>query len=169
VSLSIHDAAVPLTIRALRAVSGVVDRGQQHAEAEKWEPSVLLTTRLYPDMFPLSRQVQILSDQCKGLIARLAAVEAPKFADTEATFAELKERLTKTIDFIQGIDAGKFQGADERPVELKFPNASFNFSSGWEYFLGFSVPNIYFHSSMVYAILRSKGVKVGKQDFMGGK
>jgi hypothetical protein len=166
-SLSIHDAAVPLTLRALNALSGVLEKGRQHAETEKWDQSVLLGMRLYPDMFPLSRQVQIVSDQCKGLVARLASVEAPKFADTETTFADLKHRLDKTIDFIKSVDAKKFEGADQRAIELKFPNNTLNFSSGWEYFLAFSVPNIYFHSSMTYGILRQWGVKVGKPDFVG--
>jgi hypothetical protein len=166
-SLSIHDATVPLTIRAMRALSGVLDKGRQHAEAQKWDQSVLLSTRLYPDMFPLTRQVQVVSDQCKGLIARLAGVDPPKYADTEATFAELKERLDKTIAFVKSVDAKKFEGADKRPIEMKFPNITLNFSDGWEYFLSFSVPNIYFHCSMAYGILRHVGVKIGKPDFMG--
>jgi hypothetical protein len=167
-SLSIHDAAVPLTSRALRALSGVLDKGRQHAEAEKWDPAVLLATRLYPDMFALSRQVQAVSDQCKGGIARLAALEPPKYPDTETTFAELKARLDKTVAFINGIEPQKFEGADKRAIELKFPNNTLNFPNGWDYFLGFVVPNVYFHSSMAYGILRNCGVKVGKRDFMGG-
>lgn len=166
-SQSIHDAAVPLTIRAMRALSGVLDKGRQHAEAEKWDPSVLLSTRLYPDMFPLTRQVQVVSDQCKGLIGRLAAVELPKYEDTETTFAQLKERLDKTIAFVKSVDAKKFEGADTRAIEMKFPSITLNFANGWEYFLSFSVPNIYFHCSMAYGILRHYGVKVGKADFMG--
>jgi hypothetical protein len=166
-SLSIHDAAVPLVIRAMRALAGVMEKGRQHAESEKWDQSVLLGMRLYPDMFPLSKQVQVVSDQCKGLIARLANIEAPKFADTETTFAELKERLDKTIAFVKSVEPQKFEGADKRPIELKFPNNTLTFNNGWDYFLAFSVPNIYFHSSMTYGILRNCGVKLGKPDFMG--
>jgi hypothetical protein len=166
-SLSIHDAAVPLAIRAMRSLSGVIEKGRAHAEAEKWDPAVLLATRLYPDMFPLSRQIQVVSDQCKGGISRLAVVEPPKIPDTETTFAELKERLDRTIAFVKGIEPQKFEGADKRAVELKFPNNTLNFSNGWEYFLGFVVPNVYFHSSMAYGILRQCGVKIGKPDFMG--
>jgi uncharacterized protein len=166
-SLSIHEAAVSLTLRTLRALSGVLEKGRLHAEAEKWDQSALLGMRLYPDMFTLTRQVQVVSDQCKGLVARLASLDPPKFADTEATFAELKQRLDRTIDFIQGVDAKKFEGADQRAIELKFPNNTLNFSSGWEYFLAFAVPNIYFHSAMAYGILRNSGVKVGKPDFIG--
>ena len=166
-SPSIHEAAVPLTLRTLGAVSGVLDKGSQHAEAEKWDPSVLLGMRLYPDMFTLTRQVQVLTDLCKGLVARLASLEPPKFADTEASFPELQQRLTKTTAFIQGVDAKRFEGAGERAIELKFPNNTLNFNSGWDYFLAFAVPNIYFHSSMAYGILRSCGVRIGKQDFIG--
>jgi hypothetical protein len=166
-SLSIHDAAVSTTLRALRALSGVLEKGRLHAETEKWDQSVLLGIRLYPDMFPLSRQVQTVSDQCKGLIARLASLEPPKFADTETTFVDLRQRLDKTIAFVQSVEAKKFEGADQRPIELKFPTNTFKFGSGWEYFLSFAVPNIYFHSSMAYAILRHCGVKVGKPDFIG--
>jgi uncharacterized protein len=166
-SLSIHDAAVPLVIRAMRALSGVIDKGRQHAESEKWDQSALLAMRLYPDMFPLSKQIQVVSDQCKGLIARLAVIEPPKYPDTETSFAELKERLDKTVAFVKSVEPQKFEGADQRPIELKFPNNTLNFNSGWDYFLGFSVPNIYFHCSMAYGILRNCGVKIGKPDFMG--
>jgi hypothetical protein len=169
-SLSIHDATVPVLVRAMQSLSGVIEKGRLHAEAEKFEPSVLLATRLYPDMFPLSRQIQVVSDQCKGGASRLAGVEPPKYPDTETTFAELKERLDKTIAFVKGIDRNKFEGADKRPVELKFPNNpnnSLTFKNGWDYLLGFVMPNVYFHSSMAYGILRHCGVKVGKRDFMG--
>jgi hypothetical protein len=168
-SQSIHDAAVPLATRALRNLSVVIEKGRQYAEAEKWDPAVLLATRLHPDMFPLSRQIQVVSDQCKGGIARLAAVEPPKFPDTETTFAELEERLDKTIAFVKSVEAQKFEGAGERAIELKFPQATLNFNSGWEFFLGFMVPNVYFHCSMTYGILRNCGVKLGKADFMGGR
>jgi len=166
-NLSIHDASVPLVVRTMQSLVGVIEKGRLHAESEKFDPAVLLATRLYPDMFPLSRQIQIVSDQCKGGISRLAAVEPPKFADTETSFAELKERIEKTIAFVKGIDAKKFEGAGARPIELKFPNNTFNFKNGWDYFLGFVLPNVYFHSSMAYGILRHCGVKLGKQDFVG--
>lgn len=166
-SQSIHDAAIPTFVRALQALSGVIEKGRLHAENEKIEPSVLLSMRLYPDMFPLSRQIQVVSDQCKGGASRLAGVEPPKYADTETTFAELKERLDKTVAYVKSIDVKKFEGADTRPIELKFPNSSLNFKSGWDYLLKFVLPNVYFHSTTAYGILRHAGVKVGKMDFMG--
>jgi uncharacterized protein len=166
-SLSIRDAAVPTLIRNLQTLSDIVDKGRQHAEIEKWDASVVLATRLFPDMFPFSRQVQVVSDQCKGGIARLAGIDPPSFPDTEASFAELKQRLQKTIDFVQGVDAKKLDGAESRPVELKFPQGSFSFNNGWQYLNGFVLPNVYFHVSIAYAILRHCGVKLGKADFIG--
>src|SRR5450755_1944055 len=132
-SLSIHEAVVPVLARVLQSLTAVVEKGRLHAESEKVDPSVLLAQRLYPDMFPFGRQVQVVSDQCKGCIARLAAVEPPKYPDTESTFAELHERLEKTIKYVQSFDAGKLEGAGERPIEVKFPNGALNFKSGWEY------------------------------------
>jgi hypothetical protein len=166
-SLSIHDATVPVFVRAMQSLSGVIEKGRLHAETEKWDPSVLLATRLYPDMFPLSRQIQVVSDQCKGGASRLAAIEPPKYPDTESSFAELKERLDKTIAFVKGIDRQKFEGADKRVVELKFPNNTLTFKNGWDYLLAFVLPNVYFHCSAAYGILRHCGVKLGKADFMG--
>jgi hypothetical protein len=166
-SLSIHDAAVPVFVRAMQSLSGVIEKGRLHAESEKWDPAVVLSTRLYPDMFPLSRQIQVVSDQCKGGASRLAGIEPPKYPDTETTFAELKERLDKTVAFVKGIDPQKFEGADRRAVELKFPNNTLTFKNGWDYLLAFVLPNVYFHSSVAYGILRHYGVKLGKADFMG--
>ena len=164
---SIRDAAVPVVIRTMNALIEVIEKGRQHAENEKWDQAVVLAMRLYPDMFPLSRQIQVVSDQCKGGIARLAGIEPPKFADTEATFTELKQRIQKTIDFVQGVEAAKLESAGTRAIELKFPHATLNFRSGWEYLQVFVLPNVYFHSSMSYAILRHCGVKLGKADFIG--
>ena len=166
-SLSIHDASVPVVVRAMQSLVGVIEKGRLHAESEKFDPAVVLATRLYPDMFPLSRQIQVVSDQCKGGIARLAGVDPPKFADTETTFAELRERLEKTLAFVKGVDVKKFEGAGTRPIEIKFPNNTLNFKNGWDYLLGFVLPNVYFHSATAYGILRHLGVKIGKHDFIG--
>jgi len=166
-SLSIYDASVPWFLHALGNLSNVLEKGSAHCEKEKIEPSVLLTARLYPDMFALTRQVQVVSDQVKGCGARLAQLEAPKFPDNEASFAELKARLDNTASFIKGIDKARFEGAETRPIELKFPTATLNFGNGWNYLLGFVLPNVYFHSTTTYDILRHNGVKLGKQDFIG--
>ena len=156
-SLSIYDASIPWILHALGNLTGVLEKGSAHCEKEKIDPSALLSARLYPDMFALTRQVQVVSDGAKGTGARLAGVDAPKFEDTEASFAELKTRL----------DKGKFQGADTRPIEIKFPNVTLSFPSGWNYLMAFALPNLYFHSATAYDILRHNGVKLGKPDFLG--
>jgi hypothetical protein len=166
-SLSIHEGSVPVLAHALTSVAGIVEKGRLHAESEKIDPAVLLGMRLYPNMFAFTRQVQVVSDTAKGCMARLAAVEAPKFPDSETSFAELKERLDKTLAFVNGFQPRQLEGADSRPVVLKFPNSTLNFNSGWDYLFSFVLPNLYFHSSMAYAILRHGGVKLGKSDYLG--
>jgi uncharacterized protein len=163
----IYDASIPWLLHALGNLTGVLEKASAHCEKEKIDPSALLSARLFPDMFALTRQVQIVSDNAKGAAARLAGVEPPKFEDTEASFAELKTRLEKTAVFLKGIDKGKFEGADTRPIELKFPKSSLKFPSGWNYLMGFVLPNIYFHSATSYDILRHNGVKLTKPDFLG--
>jgi len=166
-SLSIHDASVPVLARALTNVANIIEKGRLHAESEKLDPAVLLGMRLYPNMFAFTRQVQVVSDTAKGCLARLAAVEAPKYEDTEASFAELKQRVDKTLAFVSGFKPKQLDGADSRAVLLKFPNSTLSFKTGWDYLLSFVLPNVYFHSSMAYAILRHGGVKLGKSDFLG--
>jgi hypothetical protein len=166
-ALSIYDATVPSLLLALGNASAYLDKASAHCEKEKIDPGALLSARLYPDMFAFSRQIQILSDQAKGASARLAAVEPPKFADTEGSFAELKGRVEKTASFLKGIESSRFQGAEERPIELKFPTATLSFANGWNYLLTFVFPNVYFHSATAYDILRHNGVRLGKPDFTG--
>ena len=167
-SLSIYDVTVPPYVRALTALAAVMEKARVHAENEKIDPSVLLSMRLYPDMLPLTKQVQIASDNAKGGAARLAQVEAPKFEDNETSFAQLRERLEKTIAFLKGLSPKQFEGAAERPVTLKFPQRTFEFKSGLEYLTTFATPNVYFHCTTGYDILRHAGVKIGKADFLGG-
>jgi len=166
-SLSIHDASVPVLARALTNVAGIVEKGRLHAESEKVDPAVLLGMRLYPNMFALTRQVQVVSDTAKGCMARLAAVEAPKYEDTESSFAELKQRVEKTLNYVKGFEPRQLEAAESRAIVLKFPNSTLNFKNGWDYLLTFVLPNVYFHSSMAYAILRHGGVKLGKSDYLG--
>ena len=166
-NLSIYDVTVPPYVRALTALGAVLEKGRVHAENEKIDPSVLISMRLYPDMLPLSKQIQIASDNAKGGAARLAQVEPPKFEDNEATFAQFRERIEKTVAFLKGLQAKQFEGAAERPVTLKFPQRTFEFKSGVEYLTTFATPNVYFHCTTAYDILRHAGVKVGKGDFLG--
>jgi hypothetical protein len=166
-SQSIHDAAVPTLVRALANMAGVLDKGRAHAESEKVDPAILLGMRLYPNMFAFTRQVQVVSDTAKGCIARLAAVEIPKYADTEASFEELKQRIDKTLAFVKGFEPGQLAAAETRAVVLKFPTNTLNFRTGWEYLQQFALPNLYFHSAMAYGILRHAGVRLAKSDFLG--
>jgi uncharacterized protein len=166
-SLSIHEATVPVLTRALTNLGGVIEKGRLYAESEKLDPAILLGMRLYPNMFAFTRQVQVVSDGAKGGVARLAAVEAPKFEDTESSFEQLKQRIDKTLAFIKGIEPRQLDGAESRPVAVKFPNGTLNFKNGWDYLLTFVLPNIYFHSATAYDILRHGGVKLGKSDYLG--
>jgi len=166
-SQSIYDLTVPTLVRALSSLQVVLDKGRAHAEAEKIDPAVLLNMRLYPDMFALTRQVQIATDNAKGCVARLAQQDPPKYADDESSFAQLQARLDKTIQYLRQFQPRQLEGAGERPVELKFPQRTFPFKSGWDYVLTFVLPNVYFHCTTAYDILRHAGVKVSKGDFLG--
>ena len=166
-SISMYQASVPTLIQALKALSGVLDKGAKHAEAKGIDPAVLLGSRLYPDMFPLTRQVQIASDNAKGPAARLAGMEPPKFDDNEASFADLQARITKTIDFLQTLKPAQIDGSEDRQIVLQMRAGPLEFK-GQAYLLHFAMPNFYFHCATVYAILRHNGVEVGKKDFLGG-
>lgn len=164
-SLSMHQASIPVLTRHLTILGKLLAKGEADAEARKIEPNVYLNARLAPDMFPLTRQVQIASDVSKGAGARLAGVEAPSFADTEASFAELQERIKKTIAFLEGLKSNQIDGSEEKPIELKVGGRELKFA-GRDYLFGFALPNLYFHVTAVYAILRHNGVKLGKNDYL---
>jgi uncharacterized protein len=164
--LSMYQASIPVFVRMLNNLLVILDKGAAYAEQKKIEPSVLINDRLAADMFPLSRQVQIASDAVKGAAARLAGAEVPSFPDTETTFAELKERVKKTIAFAQGFKASQIDGSEERKISLKVGPNELNFT-GQAYLLNFVLPNLYFHITTAYAILRHNGVPVGKMDFLG--
>ena len=165
-SLSMHQASVAAFNRTLRALSANLDKAEAHATACKIEPSALTTARLYPDMFTFARQVQLTCDFAKNSCWRLTGIEAPVFEDKEASFAELKERIAKTLDFINGIKADSFDGAHEREVTLKLPNGEHKLK-GSDYLVFFALPNFYFHATTAYDLLRHNGVEIGKRDFMG--
>jgi uncharacterized protein len=165
-ALSLYDVSIPVLVRGLTNLSTLIDKAAAHAEAKKIEPSVLAQARLFPDMFPLVRQVQITCDTAKGAAGRLAAIDIPKHEDTETTLAELKQRIAKTVDFIQSVKASQLEGAESRSIEIKTPNRTFSFT-GLSYLNQFVLPNFYFHESISYAILRHNGVEVGKNDYLG--
>ena len=165
-AISIYDALVPPFTQMLESLDKVLSKAEADAAARKIDPSVLVNYRLAADMHPLARQIQIMTDQAKGGSSRLAGQEPPKWADDEATFADLHARVAKTIAHLKSFKPAQFEGAETRAIELKFPNATFNFT-GKDYFLKFVTPNFYFHYTTAYAILRHNGVELGKRDFLG--
>ena len=165
-TLSIYDLSIPVFTRGLTNLSAILGKAAAHAAAKKFDPAVLAQARLFPDMFPLSRQVQITCDTAKGAGARLAGIEIPKHEDIEVTLDELEQRIAKTLDFLKSINADQLKGAESKTIELKFPNRTISFT-GLSYLREFVLPNFFFHSSMTYALLRANGVAVGKADFLG--
>ena len=167
-SISMYTASVPVYVQYLTALANVLKKAEEHCAAKKIEPTVLVSARLYPDMFALARQVQIATDHAKGSLARLAGVEIPSFADTETTFAELQARIAKTLDFVQSFKPEQIDGSDDKHIKLDIHGNVFEFS-GADYLMRWALPNFFFHTTTAYAILRHSGVEVGKRDFMGGK
>lgn len=165
-TLSMYQASVPVMTHTLKALLNILGKAEAHCEMRKIDPSILVQGRLFPDMFPLARQIQIASDQAKGGTARLAGMEVPSYEDKETTFAELKARVQKTLDFIGSVPAAKIDGSESRDISLKVGPNEMKFK-GQEYLLNFVMPNIYFHITVAYSILRHNGVEVGKKDFLG--
>jgi len=164
--ITMYQASVPTFLRMLANLSGILAKAEAYAEARKIDPAVLLGTRLFPDMFPLVRQVQLAADFSKGAGARLAGIEVPSFPDTETTFAELRERLAKTRAFLSSLSPERIDGSEERPITIKGHGMEFNFT-GLDYLTTFAIPNFYFHVTTAYAILRANGLDIGKMDFAG--
>ncbi|HIJ39060.1 MAG TPA: DUF1993 domain-containing protein [Rhodospirillaceae bacterium] len=165
-SITMYQTAVPPVLQILTSLSALLDKAASYCQERKIEPSVLLNARLFPDMFPLTRQVQITTDQAKGMAARLAGIEVPSFADTEASFPELQARLEKTITFVKSVRADQIDGTENKTIHLKTPHIDLTFT-GQQYLLNFVFPNFYFHATTAYNILRHSGVDVGKKDFLG--
>jgi hypothetical protein len=164
----LYSASVPMFTKMLEALDLNLAKAAAHAEARKIEPDALLQARLFPDMFPLSRQVQIACDFAKSVPARLAGLEVPSYEDTERTFAELHERIAKTLKFIGSIDAAKFDGSERREIVLRpgTPRER-RFDGGESYLFGYGIPQFFFHVTTAYALLRHNGVELGKADYMG--
>jgi len=165
-SISMYDLLIPVLTRGLTTMSAVLDKAAAQAAAKKFDSAVLAQARLFPDMYPLVRQVQIACDTAKGAAARLAGIEAPRHEDTEVTLAELKARIAKTLDVVKSVTAAQLKDAESRAIEIKFPNGSWKFT-GIGYLTDFVLPNFFFHVSMVYALLRKNGIEIGKSDFLG--
>jgi len=166
-TISMYQITIPVFKRTLNNLTAILNKGAAHAEAKKIDPSVFINYRLAPDMLPFARQVQIASDAVKGCAARLAGVEIPSFADTETTFPELIERIAKTQAFLDGITAAQLEGSEDRTVTLQVRGNELQLK-GLAYLQGFVFPNLYFHVTTAYAILRHNGVELGKMDYLGG-
>jgi uncharacterized protein len=164
--LSIHDASVPVFTRTLRNLRAILEKGAAHAAARKIQESALLGARLFPDMQPLSFQVQVVTDMARGGAARLAGQEPPAFDDKEATFAQLIDRIDRTLAFIASLDRKAFDGADERTITRPVRGEPHAFTAA-NYLQQFVLPNLYFHAAMAYGLLRHNGVELGKADFLG--
>ncbi|HEY2024473.1 DUF1993 domain-containing protein [Paraburkholderia sp.] len=166
-SISMHQASLPVLIRGLTNLQAILGKAEAHAAARQIEQSVFTNARLAPDMLPLVRQIYIVSDTAKGCAARLAGVEPPKFEDVEQTFDELQSRLQKTIDYLKEFNAAQLDGSESRTITLKMRSGPIEFT-GLSYLFGFVLPNFYFHITTAYGILRHNGVELGKLDYLGG-
>lgn len=168
-SISMHDASVPVFRHMLGALAGVLRKGEAHAADSGYAPDVLLQTRLFPDMFPLARQVQIATDFARSVSARLADIEVPSFADEETTFEQLHERIARTLAFIDRLDPVLFEGSDDREIVLRPGTPKERRFDGKAYLLQYGLPQFFFHVTTAYALLRHSGVPVGKLDYMGAR
>jgi hypothetical protein len=165
---TMYEITIPPLVLALKNLSHILKVGKRNADARNIDHSVYLNGRLAPDMYPLIRQVQIASDMSKGAGARLAGLEVPKYEDNETSFAELLARLDKTIAFLQSIKPEQFEGAETRDIELMVRDSKREFV-GLDYFIRWALPNVYFHVTTTYSILRHFGVELGKRDYLGPK
>jgi uncharacterized protein len=167
-TLSMYQATVPVGQRALRNLRQLLAKGESHAQAQGYDANVLLQTRLYPDMFPLLRQVQIATDGVKNAAARLAGVEALRFEDDETTFAQLYDRLDRAIEYLGTFTPEQFAGSETRPISVPRRDKEPLSFDGRTYLLSFVTPNLYFHIATAYAIMRHAGVPLGKTAYLGG-
>jgi hypothetical protein len=165
-TLSMYQASVPVMVRMLSNLDAILGKAAAHAAAKKIDPAVLINSRLFPDMLPFARQVQIATDHAKGCAARLAGLEAPKYEDNESSFPELSARIRKTVAYLESIEPRQIEGSEERAFTVARHDTSINFT-GRPYLLNFALPNFFFHVTTAYAILRHCGVDIGKQDYIG--
>lgn len=166
-SISMYQAGIPVAIRFLNSLSAILDKAAAHCTARNIDQTVLVNARLAPDMLPLSRQIQIASDIVKGGAARLAGTEPPTYEDKEASFDELKARIAKTVAFLQTFTPAQIDGSEAKEIVLKMRSGEMKFN-GQDYLTGFVLPNLFFHVTTAYAILRHNGIELGKKDFLGG-
>jgi hypothetical protein len=166
-AISMYKISVPIFVQFLTSLSAVLDKTAAYAEAKKVEPSVLLNTRLAPDMFPLGRQVRAATDHAINAGGRLAGVALPELPNADATIPELKDRIAKTIDFLKGLKPAQIDGSEDKEIKITFPSGAVREFTGQSLLLNNSLPNFYFHCTTAYDILRHCGIELGKRDFMG--
>ena len=164
---SMSQASLPVFEINLNALSGVLDKAAAFAAAKKIDPTVLLHSRLSPDMFDLTRQVQVATDGARRGSARLASTEAPKFEDNETTIAQLKDRIAKTVAYLKTLDRAKIDASAEREITFPLGPEKKGHMKGDDYLNHFMLPNFFFHCTAAYTILRHLGVDIGKRDFLG--
>src|SRR5690606_22844029 len=166
-SISMYAASVPVFKQMLGSLIGILDKADAHAEARKIDPAVLLQTRLFPDMLPLVRQLQIACDFATGVSARLAGDEVPAYDDNEQDFVQLKSRLKRTVAYLDSLDAARFDGSEEREILTRPGTPKERRFRGQDYLLTYGLPQFFFHVTTTYALLRHNGVEIGKRDYMG--
>ena len=165
--MAFHDVSVPAFLQTLGGLQGILTKAEAHCEARKIAPEVLLSARLYPDMLPLSRQIQLACDFAGKACARLTHIDVPSTPDTEKTFEELRQRLAKTVDYLKTFKPEQFEGADAKDVTFPTgPNATTTLK-GQDFVNRFSFPQFYFHAAIAHGLLRHNGVEIGKKDFLG--
>jgi uncharacterized protein len=165
--ITMYTMSVDLFANSLGNLSAVLDKGLAYATTRKFEPVVLLTSRLAPDMLPLTRQVQIACDIAKNSVARLAAQEPRRFEDNETSFEQLRARIAATIDYIKSIPASALEGSEDRDIKVPAGERTLEFK-GLQYLQTWAIPNVLFHVTTAYDILRHNGVELGKRDFIAG-
>jgi hypothetical protein len=166
-TLSLYDASVPVFKQMLGGLDDVLGKAQASAVARKFEPAALIQARLYPDMFPLSKQVQIACDFARGVSARLAGADVPVYEDKEETFDQLHALIARTLEFVASLDASHFDGSASREIVLRPGTPKEKRLSGTNYLLSYGLPQFFFHVTTAYALLRHNGVEIGKRDYMG--
>jgi hypothetical protein len=167
-TISMSSASLPVFKAMLGNLSHILDKGQAHAGARKFDAAALLQFRLAPDMLPFTRQIQIACDAAKNGVARISGVEAPKFEDNEATFPELKARIQKTLDYLASVPHERLDGTEEKDITFPIGREATRTMKGEAYLKHWALPNFFFHVTMAYAILRNNGVELGKADYLAG-
>jgi hypothetical protein len=165
-TISLYDASVPVFRQMLGSLSTILEKAEAHASARGFDAANLLQARLYPDMLPLTRQVQIACDNAKNGLARIAGVEAPKHEDNEKTIAELRARIAAAMAFIEGVPRERIDGREQADVSIPLRDQTLHMK-GQPYLLHWVLPNVFFHVTTAYALLRHNGLEIGKRDFLG--